>query len=606
MGLLLCLLLAASALGTMTFVRRAFRLPAVFCPAVALACQILCLYVLALLNLLRLGAYAVTLFGLAALLWRALRDRSLWRELAEPGVIFFLLYILFFAVVNRRTIPVGFDNFSHWAVIAKEMYLTDALPRPGTMVIFTNYPPASALYEYYLFQFLGFGERQMMLAINVLEGAMVSCCFAGARWNRWRNLLFRLVLAFGVLTVIVEHFRNLYVDALLGFILLAMGVMALWDDDFSKRTAIPQALLGGLLILTKMSGAVLLLLHAGLLLVLKYRRSPDRPSVRAHLLALAGVCGAAYLSFSLHVRLTFGQAASNNQFLLTLDNFSAKFLDKSPEFWSEFPRALLGAYLSRSNSCSRFFPLFNLCLLLLFLAAVLGKLRLPRRVRGLIPFSWGCAVFYSLSLAAMYIFMMPESESLAVASFPRYFGTLVIYQLGLPFAAILLDSEDDLLAGLSSSRFALCLCALACAAALAGRLTWYPLSWQTNLRHFQMAAVSKILSAADQLEDRPAGESTTVLTCVDYDRVLPGLVYYVLRYAFLEPYYRPLSENYWKESYYTGEREPCYILWLEPYGWAETALTEAEIMVPEQPGLYYKDENNQLTLVRELVNLDRS
>lgn len=604
MRLLLCLLPAASLLGTMAFVRRVFRLPAVFCPAVALACQILCLYVPALLGLLRPGAYAATLFGLAALIWCVPRDRGLWRELLEPGVIFFLLYILFFAVANRRILPVGYDNFSHWAVIVKEMYLTDALPQPGTMVIFTNYPPASALYEYYLLQFLGFGERQMVLAMNILEGAMVSCCFAGARWDRRRNLLLRLVLVFGVLTVIVEHFRNLYVDALLGFILLAMGVMALWDDAFSKRTALPQALLGALLILTKMSGAMLLLLHVALLFVLKYRRGPDRPSIRAHLLALAGACGAAYLSFSLHVRLTFGQAVSNNQFLLTFDNFSAKLQDKSPEFWSEFPRVLLRAYLSRSNSCSRFFPLFNLCLLILFVAAVQGKLRLPKRVRGLIPFSWGCAVFYSLSLTAMYVFMLPESESLVAASFARYFGTLVIYQLGLPFAAILLDSGDDMLAGLSSRRFALCLCALACATALAGRLTWRPLRWQTNLRHAQIAAVSKILSAADQLEDRLTGESAIVLSCVDYDRVSPSLMYYVFRYAFLEPNLRPFSENYWQERYYTGEKDPCYILWLESYNWAAAALADAEIMVPEQPGLYYKDEDNQLTLVRELVDLE--
>lgn len=600
MKILLGLLLIASFAGTAAFVRRVFRLPAAFCPAVALACQTLGLYVLSLLNLLRPGVYAVTAFGLAVLVWCLLRDRGLWREFLEPGVLFFFLYVLFFAAVNWRLTPTGYDNFSHWAVIVKEMYRTNALPGEGTMVLFTNYPPATALYEYYLLQFLGFGERQMVLAMNILEGAMVSCCFAGARWDRRRNLLARLVLAFGVLTVIVEHFRNLYVDALLGFILLAMGIMALWDDTFSKKTAIPQALLGALLILTKMSGAMLLLFHVVLLIVLKCRR-PDRPAIRVHLLALAGACGAAYLSFQLHMRHTFGQALSNNQFQLTSDNFIAKLQGKSPEFWSEFPRALLHAYVSRSNSCSRFFFLVNLCLLALFLAAVLGRIRLPRRVRGLIPFSWGCVVFYSLSLIAMYVFMMSEAESLVVASFPRYFGTIMIYQLGLPFTAILLDSGEDMLAGLSPRRFALGLCVLACATALAGRLTWRPLRWQTVNRLNQAAAVSRILSASEQLEDRLAGERPPVLACVDYGRVSPSLMYYVLRYAFLEPNLWPFSENYWKESYYTGENDPCYILWLEPYDWAETALAGAGIMIPEQAGLYYKDETNQLTLVREIT-----
>lgn len=600
MRIVLGLVLLASLAGTVAFVRRTSRLPAVFCPALALAGQVLVLYVLALAGLLRAGVYGVTLFGLAALAWCAFRDRGLWREFLTPGVAFFFLYVLFFALANWNLTPVGYDNFSHWAVIVKELYRTDALPGEGTMVLFTNYPPATALYEYYLLQFLGFGERQMVLAMNILEGAMVSCCFVGAQWDRRRDLLARLLLVFGVLTVIVEHFRNLYVDALLGFILLAMGILALWDDGFSKKTALPQALLGGLLILTKMSGAMLLILHAALLVVLKYRR-PERPAIRAHLLALAGTCGAAYLSFHLHVSRTFGQAVSSNQFQLTLSNFADKLQGKSAQFWSEFPKALLHAYVTWSNSCSRFFFLVNLLLLALFLAAVFRRISLPRRARALIPFSWGCVLFYSLCLTAMYVFMMSEEESLVVASFPRYFGTVMIYQLGLPFTALLMDGEEDPLAALPPRRFALGLGALACCVLLAGRLTWLPARWQTYHRLNQAAAVSRTLSAADQLEGQLPEERPPMLACVDYDRVSHGLMYYVLRYAFFQSGIWPLNENYWRESYYTGENDPCYILWLEPSAWAEEALAQAGIMVPEEPGLYYKDDTNQLTLVRELT-----
>ena len=84
-------------------------------------------------------------------------------------------------------------------------------------------------------------------------------------------------------------------------------------------------------------------------------------------------------------------------------------------------------------------------------------------------------------------------------------------------------------------------------------------------------------------------------------RSLWGSFLQSLRYAFFQSGIWPLNENYWRESYYTGENDPCYILWLEPSAWAEEALAQAGIMVPEEPGLYYKDDTNQLTLVRELT-----
>lgn len=601
MRLLLCLLLCTSLLGAMAFARRVFRLPAAFCPAVALAGQILCLYALSLPGFLKAGSFAVTLFGLAALLWCVLRERgSLLREILDPGVLFFVFYAGFMLVLNRHHVLTGYDNFTHWAVITKEMYLTDALPRAGTMVTFTNYPPATALYQYYVVRFLGFGERQMVLAMNVLGGAMVSCCFAGARWDQPRNLLARLVLVFAVLTVTPEHFRNLYVDALLGFILLAMGVLALWDSSFSKGTAVPQALLGALLILTKMSGAVLLILHAALLVVLKYRRGPDRPAIRVCLLALAGGCAAAYLSFHLHLRLAFGQALSNNQFQLSFASFAARLRDKSPAFWSEFPRALFHSFFSRSISSSRFFLLANLCLLVLFLAVRLRGLRPPEEARALIPFSWACVLFYSLCLAAMYVFMMSESDSIMVASFERYFGTIIIYELGLPFTGFLLDPDGDPFSRQPAPRWALCLCALACSVLLAGRLTWAPSRWKTDVRLNQAAANDRIFAAARQVElDR---ERPPVYVCVDLSRASRDTTYYVLRYAFLQTHIWPLDESYWNEGFYKPERgDPYYILWLEPFDWAEQALAEAGVTVPTEPGLYYKDADNRLTLVRTIT-----
>ena len=57
----------------------------------------------------------------------------------------------------------------------------------------------------------------------------------------------------------------------------------------------------------------------------------------------------------------------------------------------------------------------------------------------------------------------------------------------------------------------------------------------------------------------------------------------------------------WWNGYWTGERDPFYLLWLGPWDWAEEALARAGIPVPQQAGLYYKGRDNSLTLVREIL-----
>lgn len=598
--LLLCAVLAASTLGAAALARRAFRLPAAFCPAAALAGQTLALYGFALAGLLRPGVYAVTGLGLAAFAWYALRDRGLCRALLEPGPVFFLGYLLLTAAVNGAFIPTGYDNYTHWAVIVKELCLTHALPGPDTMTIFTNYPPAAALYEYFLLQFLGFEERWMVLALNALGGAMAACLFAEARWTRLPGLLARLLIAAGALMVIPDHFRDLYVDAVLGLILLAMGAIALWDSDFSRGTAVPQALLGALLILTKMSGAMLLILHAGLLLTLKYRRA-DRPPVRTHLLWLGAGCAAAWLSFRLHTGRVFGQALAGNQFRLSLSGFTGKLAEKSPAFWEEFPGTFLHSFLDRSFSCSRFFLVFNLLFLAVFLAALLKKRPLPARARGIIPFGWLSVLLYSLCLAAMYIFMMSEYEGRIVASFDRYFGTVVIWQTGLTLAALLPDGTEGPLPRASLRRQAAGLCLLACCTGLAGRPVLFPPEWRTFARLNQAAANEAVFAAARQTGPLLEGERPPVLACMSYGAISQDLMYRVLRYAFWQDNILLLTEGYWEDRYWTGQRDPFYLLWLGPWDWAEEALARAGIPVPQQAGLYYKGRDNSLTLVREIL-----
>lgn len=568
-------------LGLAAFLHARTDLPAAVCPAAVIAGQILTLYLLSLLGLLEYGPYLLIFAGMAGLVWTLIRKRETWKDLFSPGIVLFAVYAAVLWRLNAGSTPDGFDNYSHWALAAKELYLTHALPGPDTLVTMTNYPPAVPLYQYFVLRLAGFSEGAMLGANGLLFGAQLCCLFGDCRWKDWKRWLLCTGLMAALTLVIPNCSMNLQVDALLGAMALALGCMALWDDE---KTRPMQGAAASVLVLTKMSGAVLAALHLAFLLCLRRRRKDRRA-----LLGCFGWCAmlpaGLYGLFLLRIHRIFAESLGRNQFQVDAGAFGAKLAAKSPEFWASFPGDFWRAIWDGQTGASVFFMVGNAVLAVILVLFLLKIVRPPKRGIFVIVFSWAALAVYTVSLAGMYVFMMDEHESIILASFYRYFGTGVLYQLGL-CAAVLTGGEEDwrpLPALLLTASFA-----LGCAGALKPES-----DWEVRSRSAREELRRGVLSVREEVTAHWDGE--TMLYCAyDQTHLNEDYVYRFVRYAFYSRGVRPMGPGLTRqEDLQDGGR--CYILWLEDDAWAIQALTNAGIEVPEVPGLYEKDAD--LTLL---------
>ena len=574
-----------STFGLIGAVRVLTKLPASFCPAAAVCLQTIVLYVFALCGALYPGVWFTCAIGLAGFVFCCVKPVR-FRALLDPGVLFFTAFSVIVAIVCSKMILGLYDNYTHWALITKEMALTNALPREGTMLTMTNYPPASAIYQYFFVKFFGLGEGAMLAAFNVTNGAMLACCFVGINNKKVFDFIFRLLLVTSLLFVVPNTVNNLQVDAFLGYCALAIGCAALTDEAFTGRGVAFQALVGSVLVLTKMSGIVLLVPHLALLLI-RRRSFPSVKTKRAVtvLFVLAGVFAAAYLSYYLYSELTFSSVV--NDFEVGVPAFKRISGTKSPEFWAVFPERFFQSFIDTKLPCNMYLYFGGGSFLLLLLCLFICRAK-ARRAVGSIVYALCTMLYYSVGLAVMYIFMMNENDSIIVASFERYFGTIVIYAIGIVFIDLqlcggLFDAVPFKAAVVCYTLFSI---------VFTGLGIWsitHSVNTDRNEAYFEKSA-----DAASLVADVPISPGSRIFVGADMTGVAQSLCYYELRYTFWTKDVLPLAPQYW----YLGPKTGFYLVWIDDGEESAEILREEGIEIPESPGCYFVDDHKRATLVR--------
>ncbi len=597
MTILALALLALSTLGITAAIKSHSRLPIAFCPAAALVSQTLFLYVFGIFGILRAGAVTLFALGLLALGYHLVSKREVFKELLSPAILFFVLTTAALVIYSLNTTPYSYDNFTHWCVITKELYNTNALPVEGTMVTFTNYPPATALYEYFVLQFTGFGESFMLAAINTLYVSLLTCMFVNTSFKKPLVVLARIAMSVPLLFVVTNSCRSLLVDAILGFTLLALGICALWDSSFSRSAVFFYGILSAFLVLTKMSGALFVAVHVALIIMLSVIRLKRGERLRRswiHLAVSAAAPIIASLSFSIYTKVVF-ETAQKNEFVLSISNFIAKATGKSEKFWDTFPTKFVSKIFDFSVDSSVFFMICTIGLVVLTVALVLTK-AVKREALSVVIFAFCALVFYTLFLAFMYIFLMKEHDSIQVASFARYFGSGVIYQLGLSYFALSFFSAEEkkaLSSSLSIIGVSLAVFTLSSCLALAPMEA----SKQRSIDR-QIEFEKDMFALSEEVGHIFADNEIHVYVAANYNKVSAGNAYYILRYAFMRTRVWTLSSAMWLDELF-DEGGECYILWVDDYKWAKDRLKKCGFSITE-PGLYFKNADNELSLVCEI------
>lgn len=194
----------------------------------------LVLYFAALAGALRPAAYGVFALGClalpAALLAAKGRFKETLKNFFRPGVVIFILASCVHWALFQDNMAYYWDEFSHWALAPKEMYYRDAIYTGVSNVLFKHYPPALALWQYFVVKIFGFREGALFFAHFMFLFAPFTIMYRRVRWKQWYLIIAIFVLQIAFLGNLGHGVRSLLVDHVLSACFVGVLLASLSDD----------------------------------------------------------------------------------------------------------------------------------------------------------------------------------------------------------------------------------------------------------------------------------------------------------------------------------------------------------------------------------------
>lgn len=396
--------------------------------------QINLLYIFAMLGWLRLGIWLVTGLGVVLLGTRLLLGYLGHVHFQYEGIHLFDIWMAFLglvmALVLFRSPLVHYDNFSHWATIVKFLTYTGHLPGASdTIISFTSYPPATALFITQFVTFVGFGSGAMLVAQFTLIWAASYAIFATLhdRTRGLNSMLLCLVIAISYVFNINIRLNNLLVDYVLAVLTMAALVGTFIYRRRPRMQAAHVALFSGSLLLVKNSAAFFVAIIVGYYLYMLIHNVPANHWFKRTLkisgtwLGTLLVATLPFIWWELHVHLTFTTSkheisASAYQNQLSHDGM-AGLLSIGQQF--------LKTIFSFSSLSTQGFLALNILLIGAW-AIIKYGCHHPNDLLKVIGWLDLSSLLYYFSLLGMYVLSMPYAEAITLDGFERYMSTIVI------------------------------------------------------------------------------------------------------------------------------------------------------------------------------------
>ncbi|SEL79192.1 hypothetical protein [Paenibacillus sp. OK003] len=429
--LVMGVLLIISFIGYMQFVRKALSIRWEFIPVFVFSSIACIVFLSGLAGLLYIGSLVLLLVGLllyGGMVFLGLRRGASFRISFSLFQFSFLTGTFIFLLVLFQNQLTHYDNFSHWAIVLKQMLSTNAFPTPDSNLIdFKNYPLGTSSFIYYVCRFMGHDQSVMLLAQGLL---IFSCFYAmfGIVSEKKRFLLYAFLglglstLSFFNLTI---RITNLLVDFLLPIYALAiLAVVYQYRHDI-KRACIIMLPLAGVLTVIKSTGIIFAAIGL-IFLVYTWLKHRQKSSWKDALAVVGTICGTLipYFGWSWRMATVF-QGVDNKFDVATSGIQSGKTAEQMHE--------ILWLFLKSSTDITTR-PVIGIVIfqLVAIAASIFAYVVLQKKWnlwKALIALDVVLLLYYA-GILALYLFSMPLDEAIRLAGFERYASSIVVLFAG--------------------------------------------------------------------------------------------------------------------------------------------------------------------------------
>lgn len=421
-------LVAAVLCGIMLFLHDKAHIDPSFLPLLSVSLITLSVYFGGLLGCLASVTVLVYLFGLAAAFYegiRILRRKYSPNDFfASPAVWLFAVFCIYFIVRMKGMQVLHVDNFSHWAVIIKEMCLTDAFPVEGTAVTFRNYIPGSASFIYFVCKAVAFSEGHALMAQGIITSAALATLFCRVKFRNIAYILSLLsvsVLAVSVLELLSASLGiyNFLVDDLLAYVTIAAGIVIYaYRRDFKKCLMVLIPVMG-MLVIIKSSARIFAALVTILVIIVFFKEifSLKKFVGLGSLVAVQFLLPTVYNRYIEH---TFPN--HTDKFSSDMGSLFSSFVSKDPAYLKNIASKMMAEITDFSSTSVRLILVAELFALVACVISLMLKKK-PRMALSALICANLTLIFYVGELFVLYGFIFNEYEAEMLASFYRYFAT---------------------------------------------------------------------------------------------------------------------------------------------------------------------------------------
>lgn len=398
---------------------------------------ILILFMGAMLNVIKILSLLIFIFGFFSYIW-LLYKRELTKDFVKSffdyKMFIFIGLLIVFTIVSFNLHITSYDNFSHWAVVVKQLFLHDSLSSfQYNIDEFTTYPPGSALFIYFVGLVVGKNETAMILGQNYLLLGLLFSLTVFMKDNR--KVLSSIFFVFFVLVVanINIAINDLSVDTLLGGLGIVSLVVAYYYRDNLKMTTVLLTILSLLFVILKNSGLLFVVMNVLLLFIVGFRLKKIKQTFLAALIMIIS-SGVLFYIWQQHLLMVYpAQTGITTKHSISLTNFDRTLHQNGKAETIEVLKKYVTNFFDVSNNLINWYVI-GICLCFILLAFVFKDKR--KTISLLLLLSIVLYVGYAAVYALMYTLSMPYAEAIVLASYNRYMLSCIIVLLGILFILI--------------------------------------------------------------------------------------------------------------------------------------------------------------------------
>lgn len=197
---------------------------------VTVSAIVLSLYLCGIFEILKWGFFAINiiLIGLfIAGIIIAKKDLKIFcYNFFTPGFLIYILCCFIIAIFSNYAAILHHDDINHWALAAKNTFILDAIGiGERSNVSYPDYPPATALFAYWLLKLKGvFSEHILLFSMSLWAFAILIYPLKNINWKSYKTLIlsFITILSFPMSFQIGDagefYYMYLMVDYLLAIL----------------------------------------------------------------------------------------------------------------------------------------------------------------------------------------------------------------------------------------------------------------------------------------------------------------------------------------------------------------------------------------------------